>query len=115
VETVIVPFFEEISTPEKLVAYTERLSGTADERFFCPEVWLWRLKMLTYLYLRDFSGARAAAKHYRKQLVNAGFLADAIRGHYLEEIDAVTALVEGDGSDLENHFLEIMNQTRKII
>ena len=103
-------FFREISTPEKLLEYVKQAEHGPTGRFNCPEVYLERLKVYTYLFLGDLPNTEMSIFQFRKAVKGSLFLATAIQQRYYDDIDDIDRLVHGNRQgvfDYCTHIIEL--------
>lgn len=111
----IIPFYEQINTPNKLVTYVEQAPHLRRERFACPQVYIERLRLFTYLYLHELSKVIAAMGCYRNALEDSAFLADHVRSKYMNEVESVEFLIRDNSGSINDYCNRIINNTRKTI
>lgn len=114
-DQIIIPFYQQIGTPRQLVEYIDGKMGNSTFLCMCPNVFLERLKMYTYLLLRDFAKTNTAMNSYRNLLTNCTFLTDAVCKEYLCEIETIRLLLHGNDQDISNFCCEISRNTQKIL
>ena len=101
----ILPFFQQIETPKKFLAYVEqpkrKIYGDPEE-----------LRMYTYLYLRDYTNSEAAISAYQNSLLGSRLIA-TLREKRRKEADEIKLLI-AKGDEAVNDFCEqtIANTTR---
>lgn len=115
IEEVIIPFYKQIETPNKLAEYVEHKANRLSGRFVCPNVFIERLMVYTYLYLRNYGRTILALNNYQNLLVNSTFLTDTVRQSYIDEIDTVRSLLEGNELGISSFCSKISDSTRKIL
>ena len=109
----ILPFFKMVDTPAKLVSYYLNLpaSGAANGIISCPPVWGERLKVYTYLYMRDFQKMATAIDAYQCALDNCSFLHAALQQKLLEESEGFRQLLAYTEKEAKHYCEQIINRT----
>jgi hypothetical protein len=110
VEEKILPYFQKIGTPDKLVAYAEKERGSTSY-IFCPTEWVLELKMYTQLYTGDLEGIPHTISKYRRELCESGFSEHVIQMR-LDDIAIVESLIH-DKEAREAFIAETKANTRK--
>ena len=88
-ENRVFPFFLRVATPEQLVDAVE------EKRYLlCPAVYIFRLKLFSYLYIGDFSKLLPVLDEYPRVLRSTTFLTETVRGHYMREAENVRRLMQ---------------------
>ncbi len=95
-EKFVFPFFQEISTPSKLVKVIEKKKYLAGPFFFCPPVQVSRLLLFSYLYTEDFEKLHLLTKKYPHIIQDSTFFTEAVRNFYLEENEVIAQLAQKD-------------------
>jgi hypothetical protein len=115
IETKIMPAYNQIGTPFALAEHVEHIANLPSSLFSCPQVFAERLKMFTYLYIRDFHKTDIAIECYRNLLGSSTFLTSMVRQKYLDESIAIRTLAQGNEKDLEDYFSKISTVTRSVL
>lgn len=94
----ILPFFQQIDTPESLVAYVNNLSGNrAVAKMSCTPLHADKLRMYTHLYLHDLPKADTAATIYKKSARESTYLIASLRDKLQKDADEIKLLIaKGD-------------------
>ena len=87
-ENRVFPFFLRAATPEQLVDAVEE-----KQYMLCPAVYIFRLKLFSYLYIGDFSKLLLVLDEYPRVLRSTTFLTETVRGHYMREAENVRRLM----------------------
>lgn len=111
----ILPFFQQIDTPKKLIAYIdtpdrERRTG----RMCCPPLWGDKLRMYTYLYSRDFSMADAAATVYKQTAGESSYLIASLREKLQKEADEFKLLIAQGDEAVDAFCKQTIADTKKL-
>ena len=88
-ENRVFPFFERAATPEQLVDAVEE-----KQYMLCPAVYIFRLKLFSYLYIGDFAKLLPVLDEYPRVLRSTTFLTETVRGHYMREAENVRRLMQ---------------------
>ena len=105
-DNVILPFFRQNDTPQKLVTYVEQPGRELVTRIICcPSIWLERLRMYTYMYLRDIPKVKCCIKSYRNEVYDCRFLTTVLQGEKIAETDNIYQIVSA-GEDAIASFCE---------
>ena len=109
IEEIIIPFYNDINSPNKLIEYVEQKAHKSSYSFgfSSPEVFIERLKMYTHMYLNNFAEAKIAIESYNNLLMASTFLTVAVRQKYLKEI----AQIEDSIRDNEQEVLFLCKET----
>lgn len=115
IDRTIIPFFDRIDTPVKLVEYLS-LSFCSTRWFFaCPEVFIERLKMFTYLYLQDASKTISSMDRYRTLLQKCDFMTNSCRQRLLNQVDEVSLIIQKGADDRTAYCMAVINNTRRLL
>ena len=108
----VLPFFRKITTPEKLVNY---VTDANSPNFFCPPVFIERLKVFTYLYLQKTEDLIQSVQEYRRLLDEGSFLTNSSMQTYLEEVNMIERLLTDNDVDITAYCLGIIHNTKQIL
>ena len=95
-EKYVFPFFNEITTPSKLMNVIEKKKYLAAPFFSCPPVQISRLQLYSYLYVEDFEKLYLLIKKYPLIIQESTYLSETVRTSFLEENDVIVKLVHED-------------------
>lgn len=115
IETKIMPAYEQIGSPCALAEQIEHTANYSSRLFSCPQVFIERLKMFTYLYLRDFCKTTIAINRYRNLLGSSTFLTSVVRQNYLDEASIIQALTQGNEEAISDYFSKILSDTQSVL
>ena len=111
----VLPFYEQIETPKALARYVEHMSDLNSSFFFCPQVFVERLKMYTYLYLRDYDKTNIAIKRYHDLLISNTFMSSMTQQKFLEECREIQDLVRRNRQDVSTFFRNVLSATQRVL
>lgn len=111
-ETIVLPLFEAVSTPRKLV---EAVSKNVRNTFFCTDIDALRIHLFTYAYLGEYKKFMKIEKKYRCVLRDCDFLTDAVKEMYWKEIETIQAALQVGETSLSNWFDETIRNTLTVI
>lgn len=111
----ILPFFDSINDPYRLVAYVEKKEYLSARTFHCPEVFAERLRAYTFFYLCDFSQADIALKLYRRRLEDSVFLTESVRKKYLDEVILIESLLQCGKDEVLKFCYQTIESSLKIL
>lgn len=111
----VLPFFKSISSPRKLAEYIEHIKRTSNSKFFCAELYIARLKVFTYLYIREPEKAERSLRSYRMLLDKSFFLTEVVRQKYENEVNFVPALIKSNEPDIAAYFSKTVNRAKQVI
>lgn len=115
IDQMVIPLYQQIGTPRKLVEYIEGKTGNSSFFCMCPNVFLERLKMYTYLFLRDCVKANTAMNSYSNLLFNCTFLTEVACKKYLCEIETIRLLLQRNEQDISNFCCDVTRNTKKVL
>lgn len=119
IDDYILPYFNQIDTPEKLLSYVEGVALVQQDshtgRMRRDTLQLQKLRAYTYLYLHDFENASCAAECYRQEIEETSdCFSDPILENWLSNAEMVQQLVS-KGNDAVTHFChQTIAQTQKL-
>ena len=108
---VIFPYFEEISSPAKLMRFLESWFTMKGKYLCIPPIHFCRLQLYTHLYLGNIPKVEKVARKYRRVLKKSTTYTQAAISRDLKEIDAVLSLLAGSPEELEHFFDETIENT----
>lgn len=111
----IFPFFEEVGSPQKLMAYVDSHTRALSEYVACHDVYIWRLKLYTYLFTGDYAKASRAIACYRKMLSNVTFLSGLVVRKYSAEIDEVELIIQKEKAIAVEYCSGIISNTKILL
>lgn len=115
IEKKIIPYFEKISSAEKLIAYTRRRTHSPTAYLFCHSTEILRLQMFAYLYLGDLVKSANIAARYRDALQKASFFTDSVRQNLIAEITTVEKMTYSTSAEREDYFSQIITASKEIL
>lgn len=115
VDEEVLSFYGQIGSPYALIEYAQNACNSFSNFFSCPPVFFERLKMFTYLYLRDFQKTNKAIDCYRNLLDTSAFLTSSACQKYLDEAAAVQALTCGNEQEISDYLLKTITATRRVL
>lgn len=111
----ILPFFQQIDTPENLIAYVDNLGGNrSTQKMCCTPLWADRLRMYTYLYLHDLPRAHAAATIYKQTAAGATYLIPSLREKIQEEAHGIKRLISKGDAAVSDFSIQTISNTKKL-
>lgn len=106
IDEYILPFFQQIDTPARLMLYVNKLrEDRLSRRIRCAPLWADRLTMYTYLYMQDLERANSAATSFRKTAQNSASLTPSLREKLEKDADEIKFLIE-QGEEAVSVFCE---------
>ncbi len=111
----ILPFFEDVGSPQKLLAYVDSHSCALNEYIACHDVYIWRLKFYTHLYMGDYDKASSAISCCREVLSNITFLSDLVIQKYRAEIDEIELILQEERAIVEKYCISVICNTKKVM
>ncbi len=115
IETEILPIYKQIETPNVLVEQVENKSGLVSSILSCPQVFIERLRMFTYLYIGDFLKIDSSIGRYRDLIRSSSFLTSTTRQSLLEESDLLENYTQRKPEDSLILLSEISTSTQKLL
>lgn len=110
----ILPLFQSLKSIKELLKLWDGYSYSATSYFACHEMYIWRLKMFSFLYIGDFANLEDAITHYREVLSSVSFLSAHVIESYTEEINVVESLIHSNEQTTQ-FFATIESNTRGIL
>ena len=110
----VLPFFQNISTPEKLLSFLSNDWEIIKKHIHCPPLDRLKLKMFTLLYLHRKVDAMGAIEEYREELKKCDYLVDRLIVKYNEEANMLESLASKSDKELDSFFAESIDFTRRI-
>jgi hypothetical protein len=114
IDQYIIPFFQEIETADKLLAFSDNYRFSPDSYIRCSKLDILRLRMFTFLYVGDLVNTASVITYYREALAGTRYLADHVIQMYNDEISTVESIMRTQESR-DEFFSQVENNTRKII
>ena len=114
IEKEILPVYKQIETPDILLEHIENTNGLAYRFFTCPPVFIERLKMFTYLYLRDINKIRIALEDYRDLIRSSSFFTSAVCENLLEEANLLEYYIQEKPEASAAYLSEKSDFTKKL-
>lgn len=112
-DTYVLPFFQQVDSPQKLLDFLAQDLESRKEYFRCPPLNTIKLKMYTLLYLHRKAEAFEAIKEYRAELMQHS----NIREHFLkscqEEADRLEGMITMRDEELDKYFSETIDLMRE--
>lgn len=113
IDDIVLPFFKNISSPEKLIGCLEREKHHINF-IRCPNIDLERLKMFTYLYLDDRFKLHLSLESYKSSLEECTFLTESCRQGYLNDVSFVRLLQEKGESSIKEFKADTVKSTTQL-
>ena len=111
----ILPFFQQIDTPENLMAYVDRLEGKRAVKIMCcTPLWADRLRMYTPLYLHDLPKSDAAANTYRRTITDCSNMVVSLREKLQKEADEIKLLIFKGDKAVSDFCEQTISNTKKL-
>lgn len=102
IEEELLPFYEEISSPEKLLSYVRRHYHRMMGYFNCrEEIHLQKLEMYLCFYLSDREGFIRVAERYRKGIMNSPNTVHSLLQRRLNEVNKLEQIVMNDPVEID--------------
>lgn len=115
IERKILPFFKCVDSPQKLVDYVNLSQNVPAGYLSCHKVYIWRLKMYTYLYMGKYSDVEHTIAHYRGVLNDVAFLTPIVLKKYIDEADMITLMIQGKQDNVTELCTEIISHTKVLL
>lgn len=111
----VLPYFEQVSTPESFMEFVKQSPQYSDAMFRCPEVYIARLQMYTCLYNSQFKEIDYVIGWYQQLLEESSFLTDGARAAFMDEIDKVRMQIQNGEGSAKEYSQQIIALTHNII
>lgn len=112
----IIPFFRQVDTPQKLLSYVVQAEeGKGTGYICCSRLDLERLRLYTYLYLRDFANAEIAANSYQDVATKCTYLIPSLREKLQNEAGEIKRLILKGSKIVDQYCQQTIDNTRNVI
>ena len=112
IDRCVLPFFRQVSSPEKLLDFLALSWEVQNNYLRCPPVHRLRLKTYTQLYLHR-QEAWAAVAELREELDKCGYLTDRLLQSLRTEADCLEAMCTWPHEELDSFFAESVAFTKE--
>lgn len=112
-ENIIFPFFEKVSTPQKLLDFVSERYNAPQRYIFCPDVQICRLQLFLYAYLGDNVGFVKTERTYRSLLHSCTYFTETVKSRFVQEIDGVELLMRKESQSIAEWFEQVESNTMK--
>jgi hypothetical protein len=111
-DTHVLPFFDRIDTPEKLLNFLFDNWEQRKKYIFCPPLETIRLQMYTLLYLHRTHEAKEAIESFRAELGQSTYLMDWIIKKCHEEANQLEGMLTMSDEEVDAFFAESIEFTK---
>ena len=107
----VFPFFESMSTPEKILKFLKFPTPTKRAYFRCPDLFKLQLQTFSALFLGKNKQAKTALRKYTAAIKKCTFLQPAILEKYLQEAIHIEKLCSCDPAETKSFFQKNIQST----
>lgn len=110
----ILPFFQQIDTPEKLLAYVEQPNGSsAGGKIWGSKLRIDELRIYSYLYLHDYGKAIDVIGSYQNRLLTSNLIVP-LRERLHREADELKLLISQGDEAVDDFCKQTIADTKKL-
>ena len=115
-ENSIFPFFDTVSTPEKLLDFLQSTHKNISKFLCCPQNQIDRLKIYLVLFLGKFEALPIEINRTIKNTLAMDCYTEAVKANFLAELQNLNELQSSHKSeDMKLHFDKIISENRHIL
>lgn len=110
IEQLVIPFFDKVSSPNKIVQYFS--SPYSDDQFVhCPEIQIDRLLLFTYSYLKNKHKLMQQTTKMIHEIQECRFLSPQILDKYMDEVQHIIVLNETMDTEIDKYYGSVIQKT----